>query len=97
MIGNRLDKFPRAWNRVHKLFDQCQELVAILIDVTVEIHQLQNKVDPLCGRVGFIYAHDIALAHNRRSAFDKEFCTRVTVSDNGLSDHNALIWLQFNF
>ena len=66
-------------------------------DIPIEIHELQNEIDPLCRRIRFGRRHDVAFTHDRHSAFDHKAAARIAVANNGTANHNAFMWLEFDF
>lgn len=49
-------------------------------NVAIKIHELQDKIDSLCGGVGFARGHNVAFAHNRNRTFNDETAARIAIS-----------------
>jgi len=88
---------PSARGGRHKVFNESHERVTVRTDVAVEIHELQNEIDPFCGCIGLSGRHDIALTHDWHTAFDHKAATRISVPNNGAANHNAFMRFEFDF
>ena len=66
------------------------------LNVLIEVHQLDRKIDPLGRRVGRFGGVDVFLAQNRLITFNEDVCAVIPVRDHGGADNKPFAWTKFD-
>ena len=93
MVADLINKVQHAGRCRQNILYQLPVCLVVGFQVAlVDIHQLDDKVDPEAGRVCVFLAHDVLFAQDRDLVFYDEIGCSVPVCQNSPAYNHPFLW-----